>query len=219
MNIHDEMSDDQVLRAAADALSASPVAAPPDARAIMASGRARRRRRLAGIGLAGSAATAAAAFGLASALAGGPAPALATGTTRTATGTIRTTAFTLVKNTDGTVALTLTASQILNPAVLQQALAKDGIPALVKIGAFCSSHPAVEASRVISFQLPDGTPVAPPGPRREPAPLDIVTVIHPEAIPAGTELSFDYLNNDHAFAFDLIRTDSYSCANGLPPGA
>jgi hypothetical protein len=235
MNIHDEMSDDQVLRAAADTLSTSPVPPPPDATAIMARGRARRRRRLAGIGVAGTAATAGAALGLTSVLAGGPAPALATGTARTPTGTartasetIRTTAFTLVKNADGTVTLTLTKSQMLNPVDLQQALAKDGIPALVKIGAFCSSHPAVEAHGAIAVQLPDGTPVPGPSPARngQPArravPLNAVWVFHPAAIPAGTELSFGYFNYEHLLAFGLIRTDSYTCAtdfNGLPPGA
>ena len=42
MNAHDEMSDNEVLRAASDSLSAIPMASPPDVEAIMARGRARR---------------------------------------------------------------------------------------------------------------------------------------------------------------------------------
>ena len=49
MNIHDEMSDNEVLRVASKSLSAIPMASPPDVSAIMARSRARRRRRLSGI--------------------------------------------------------------------------------------------------------------------------------------------------------------------------
>ena len=209
MNMHDEMSDNEVLRTAAGALSALPVPEPPDARAIMARGRTRGRRRLAGIGLAGTAAAAAAALSLASVLAGAPAPALATGTIRTA-------AFTLVKNTNGTATLTLSLAQTFNPRALQQALAQDGIPALIKIGAYCSSQPAPHPpDGMISDQLPDGTPVA-KGPGRYPVPPDAVVVINPALVPAGTELSFDYLNNGKSLTVSLIHTDSYTCVNGLP---
>jgi len=180
----------------------------------MAKGRTRRRRRLAGIGLAGTAAAAAAALGLASVLAGGPVPA-------PATGTIRTTAFTLVKNTNGTVALTLSQGQVFNPGALQQALAKDGIPALVKIGTYCSSHPQPSPTGAISLRLPDGTPVvgtpvagSAPGHPHHQIPADAVVVINPAVIPAGTELSFSYGHN--GLLVRLIRTDSYTCVNGLP---
>jgi hypothetical protein len=45
VNVHDEISDDEVLRAASESLSAIPMAGPPDVEAIMARGDARRRRR------------------------------------------------------------------------------------------------------------------------------------------------------------------------------
>jgi hypothetical protein len=212
MNIHDEMSDDEVLRAAAGTLSALPVPEPPDTRAIMARGRTRRRRRLAGIGLA--AAAAAAALGLASVLVRGPAPAFASGTIRTA-------AFTLVRNTNGTVALTLSQAQVFSPSALQQALARDGIPALVKVGTYCSSHPQPSLTGAISLRLPDGTPMvgtpvagSTPGHPHHQIPADAVVVINPAVIPAGTELSFGYGNN--GLLVGLIRTDSYTCVNGLP---
>ena len=39
------------------------------------------------------------------------------------------------------------------------------------------------------------------------------------AIPAGTELFFDYVNHDRTLIGDpLIYTNSYSCFNGSPPG-
>lgn len=215
MNVHDEMSDSEVLRAAADSLSAIPTADPPDAAAIMARGRTRRRRRVTGLGLAGTAAAAAIAFGLAGIPGGGPAPA-------SATGTIRTEAFTLVKDANGTATLTLNMHQMFNPSTLQQALARDGIPALVKIGTYCSSDPAApspSSTGVISVQLPDGRPVPKPYPgHEEPVPANAVTVINPAALPKGTELFFDYVSghNDHALTGGLIYTSSYSCASGLP---
>ena len=61
----------------------------------------------------------------------GAAPNGATGTIR-GTSTIHTAAFTLTRNANGTATLTLSKSQMLDPAALQQALAQDGIRALVK---------------------------------------------------------------------------------------
>lgn len=217
MNVHDEMSESEVLRAAADVLSAIPVAGPPDAGAVMARGRARRRRRqCATLGLASTTAAAAVAISVAAALGGSPAPA-------PTAGTIRTTAFTLVEKANGTVTLTLTQGQMFDPGVLQRALARDGIPALVKMGTFCSSDPPVpwaDVRAVWSVRLPDGTrvPEFTPG-RPHTIPPDAVDVINPAAIPAGTELFFDYVNRDQTLIGDpLIYTNSYSCFNGSPPG-
>jgi hypothetical protein len=216
MNVHDEMSDSEVLRAAADVLSAIPVAEPPDAEAVMARGRARRRYRRATLGLASTTAAAAVAISLAAALGGSPA-------SPPRVGTIQTTAFTLVKNADGTVTLTLTQGQMFDPSVLQRALARDGVPALVKIGTFCGSSPAVpwaDARAVWSVRLPDGTRVPQFTPdHQQVIPRDAVEVINPAAIPAGTELFFDFVNRDRTLIGDpLIYTNSYSCFNGSPPG-
>ena len=133
MNVHDEMSDNEVLRAAADSLSALPVATPPEVEAIMARGRARRRRRLSAVASVSVAAAAgtALALGLTGVL--GPA--------RTP-GTIRTVSFTLVSNSDGTATLTINPKELLDPAALQNDLAHYGIPAKVTSGSFCSSDPA-----------------------------------------------------------------------------
>ncbi len=208
MNIHEEMTDDEVLNAVADSLSASPVPGHPEPTAIMARGRARRHRRRAGIGLAGAAAAAASALGLASVLAGGSAPALAGGQ-------VHTTAFTLVKNANGTVSLTLTMGQMFNPNALQQALGQDGIPALVKINTQCASDPEPAApGKVLTVELPDGSPVTGRPGTPVPVPPDAVNVIDPAAIPAGAELFFDYVNNGHDLTFHLIDTGSYTCNGG-----
>jgi hypothetical protein len=205
MNSHDEMSDDEVLRAAERSLSAIPVAMRPDAGVIMARGRTWRRRRLAGLGAAGTAAAAVAALSLAGVFGGGSAP------VNTA-GTIRTTAFTLVKNANGTAKLTLSLHQQFNPAVLQHALAQDGIPALVRIGAFCTSDPEPSDTGAISIQLPDGTPLHPPrSGAATPVPHDAVMVINPAKIAAGTELTFNYLDENRELHFGVIYTSSNTC--------
>ena len=144
MNVHDEMSDNEVLRAASDSLSGIPVASPPEVEAIMARGRARRRHRLAavaGLSVAGAAAGTALALGLTGVL--GPAR---------APGTIQTAAFTVVSNANGTATLTINPKELLDPAALQSDLAQYGIPAKVTSGSFCSSdpHPA-GFSQVVSF--------------------------------------------------------------------
>ncbi len=209
MNVHDEMSDDEVLRAAERSLSAIPMAARPDANVIMARGRARRHRRLVGLGVAGTAVVAVAALSVAGVFGGGPAPV-------NTSGTIRTAAFTLVKDPDGTAKLTLSLNQQLNPTALQHALAQDGIPALVRINAVCSSNPEPSGSGVISIQLPDGNPVLPPGPgaAAQPVPRGAVMVINPAKLPAGTELNFNYLDDSHELHFGVIDTSSYTCGGG-----
>jgi len=205
MNVYDEMSDDEVLRAAERSLSAIPMAMRPDARVIMARGRARQRRRLTGIGAVGTAAAAVAALSVAGVFGGGSASV-------NTTGTIRTAAFTLVKNANGTVKLTLSLDQQINPATLQHALAQDGIPALVRINTLCSSNPAPADPGVISIQLPDGSPVPPPAPGTDkPVPRDAVMVINPAKLTAGTELNFNYLNDNHELHFGVVSTGSYTC--------
>jgi hypothetical protein len=212
VNIDENMSDNETLHVVAGSLSTLPVPDPPEAKAVMARGRTRRHRRRAGIGTAGAAAAVALALGLASAFFRGPAP-------PPATETIRTTAFTLVKSENGSVTLTLTQGQMLNPNALQRALAQDGIPALVKIGTQCSSVPAPAGSpnAILSVQLPDGRPVTGPPGASIPIPPNAVNVINPKAIPAGTGLFFDYLNNDHDLAFSLINIHSYTCTSDAVP--
>jgi hypothetical protein len=217
MNVHDEMSDNEVLRAASESLSAIPVASPPDVEAIMARGRARRARRLsavAGVSVAAAAGTAL-ALGLTGAL--GPAR---------APGTIRTAAFTLVSNSDGTATLTLKPGELLDPAQLQSDLAQYGIPAKVTSGSFCSSDPAPAGFSQVVSEQPAGPGSAMVGSGAGPT-----ITIDPSAMPAGAELSVGYfqLSSDQYAGEQqadvvLIDTSSYTCTstppdpNGPPAG-
>jgi hypothetical protein len=218
MNVHDELSDNEVLRAASDYLSAIPMASRPDVEAIMARGRARRRHRLsaiAGLSVAGAAAGTALALGL-------------TGVTGPASGpgTIRTAAFTLATNANGTATLTINPKELLDPAALQNDLAQYGIPAKVTTGSLCTSDPAPAGfSQVVSSNPAAGhtsTPTAVAQP---------TMTIDPSAIPAGTELSVGNFqltsgaySGEQQADFVLIDASSYTCSstppdpNSLPDG-
>jgi hypothetical protein len=205
VNVHDEMSDNEVLRVASESLSAIPVASPPEVAAIMARGRARRRRRLyaaAGVSVAAAAGTAL-TLGLTGVL--GPAR---------PPGTIRTAAFTLVSNSDGTATLTINPKELLDPAALQSDLAQYGIPAKVTSGSFCSSDPAPAGfSQVVPGQ-PAGSGTGTPQSGVQPT-----ITIDPSAMPAGAELSVGYfqLNSGEQQAnVVLIDTSSYTCTSTPP---
>jgi hypothetical protein len=201
---------DDVLLQARDALSGARMEIPVEA--ILAKGRSRRhRRRLVQLSAAGVAASGCLALGLAAVVgSGSPSP---------VPGTIRTAAFTLARNPNGTTSLKLNQHQTFDPAALQQALARDGIPALVHIGIFCKSTPAPPSSGVVSIQFPDGSPVPVTG-RQTPVPPDALTVINPAVMPAGTELSFTYLNRDRGRALtgSLIYTAAHTCSSTPPAG-
>ncbi len=168
------------------------------------------RRLAAGI----TAATAAAAVMLGLGLTGVFGSAQARGT-----GTIRTAAFTLAEHANGTATLTLTAPVLLDPSALQRALRQDGIPAIVTVGSFCSSHP-----------IPAGFTQVVSGPSSPPPGYTInapAYTINPAAMPAGTELSFDTFQvpNPPGYAnrplrvttvLELIETNSYTCTRALP---
>ena len=218
MNVHDAMSDNEVLRAASGSLSGMAVASPPDVEAIMARGRARRTRRLAGVAglsVAGAAAGTALAVGLTGVL--GPAP---------APGTIRTAAFTLAGNANGTATLTINPQELLDPAALQSDLAQYGIAAKVTSGSFCSSDPAPAGFSQVVSAHPGGPSTVTPQPAVRPT-----LTIDPSAMPAGTELSVgDFqltsgqYSGEQQADFVLIDTGSYTCSstppdpNGLPDG-
>jgi hypothetical protein len=219
MNVHDEMSDHEVLRAASDSLSAIPMASPPDVEASMARGRARRTRRLSAA--AGLSVVAAAGTALALGFTGVLGPASAR-----STGTIRTTAFTLVSNANGTDTLTLNPGELLDPAALQKDLQQDGIPAIVNSGSFCTSDPAPAGFAGAVTSSPSGEGTGTPGSGPQPT-----ITIDPSAIPSGTELSFGYFQltsgqyaGSQQADMVLIDTNSYTCSstppdpNGSPVG-
>jgi hypothetical protein len=163
--------------------------------AIVRHGRAtRRRRRLMGLaGTGAMAVTAAMAVGLASS-----APVHSTGTIRTA-------AFTLVSNANGTDTLTINPKVLLEPGTLQRDLARDGIPAKVTVGSFCYSDPA-PAGLLHVVSVPKTRAVR-------------AITLNPAAIPAGAELSFGYfqLTNSEQTDFALIAKNSYTCTAHATP--
>jgi hypothetical protein len=216
VNVHDEMTDNEVLRTAAESLSAIPMASPPDVEAITARGSARRRHRIsaiAGLSVAGVAASTALALGLTGVLGQAPTPS-----------TIRTAAFTLVSNSNGTATLTINPKELLDPAALQSDLQQDGIPAMVTSGRLCTSDPVPAGfSQVVSQDWP---PNVSPQSGVQPT-----ITIDPSAMPAGTELSFGYFQLTSGEAAGeqqadmlLVTTSSYTCSstppspNGLPAG-
>ena len=216
MNVHDEMSDNEVLRAAADSLSGIPMAGPPAVEAIVARGRARRTRRLSAVaGLSVAAAATALALGVTGVL--GPA-----GTS----GTIRTASFTLTSNSNGTATLTISPKELLDPAALESDLANYGIPAKVTSGSLCTSDPAPAGFSQVVSSSPAGPSTATPTPVAQPT-----ITIDPAAMPAGTELSVgDFQLTSGEFSgeqqadFLLIDANSYTCSttppdpNSLPDG-
>jgi hypothetical protein len=214
MNVHDEMSDTEVLRAASKTLSAIPTASPPDVAAIMARGQARRARRtrrtrrISGVaGLSVAAAATALALGLTGVI----------GSARSM-GTITTASFTLVSNTNGTATLTINPNELLDTAALQNDLQQDGIPALVTSGSFCYSNPTPAGfSQVVSFYPPRPTS----GFAQVQQGVQPTITFNPAAMPAGTELSFGYFqlsSGAQQTDFVLINTGSYACTSTPPSG-
>ena len=220
MSDTDQITDSAELR---DSLSGLAMPERPRLEAITARGRARRWQRLsrsAGMSVAGVAAVTALALGLNGAL--GPTP--GHGTARTlAPGTIRTAAFKLAKNANGTATLTINPKVLLDPATLQSDLAKYGISAKVTSGSYCSSDPAPAGfSRVVSMPPPGGgTPTADSGEQPANSGVKPGITFDPAAMPAGTELSFGYFQTSSGqtehLLFALIDTSSYTCT-GTPPG-
>lgn len=218
-----------------DSLSALTVPERPPLAAITSRGRAHQQRRragFAGLGVTGAIAGTAVAFGLTGVL--GAAPLGGTGTIPSGppaargTVTIRTAAFTLTSNPNGTDTLTLTGGQLFDPAVLQRALAQHHIHALVKTDAWCASSPPAPDPASIGVlaisppvKLPSGGPPAAGvaiGDREQgPIGSHVVAVINPAAMPSGTELFFGYDND--GLAPNLVYTHSYTCVNGEQPPA
>jgi hypothetical protein len=184
-------------------------------RAIRASGHRRLAACITAVAAAGSVVL---GLALSGALGAGP-----TG----GTGTIRTAAFTLTRNANGTATLTVTPQVLLDPTTLQSDLRQYGIPAIVTAGRFCSSDP-----------IPSGFTQVVSGPNVTPSPPPTYT-INPAAMPAGTELSFGIEQipyppppgtfpspplRTEAFTetfMELIDTNSYTCSiapSAHPPG-
>jgi hypothetical protein len=130
MNVHDEMSDADVLRAAADALSAIPMPSAPDTAAIITTGRARRRRQMTGLSIAGTAAVTVVALGLPGVFGAiSHQPSGAAGHQPSQPAHAQLTAWTVTRLADGDISVRI--NQFKDPAGLQSTLRADGVPASV----------------------------------------------------------------------------------------
>ncbi len=194
--------------------------APPPVEAILVRGRARRRHRrlgLAGLCVAGTSAVTALAVGPVG-LVGVAGPPSTSATTRsTSTGgasnaptQIRTAAYSIVSNHDGTVTLTINPLELFDPTALETDLAKFDIPALVTTDKVCTSDPApADISQVESYD---------PG-----APGDDASItIDPTAMPAGTEITFgtvDLSGGVQVSYSSLIDASAYTCTTSPPNDA
>jgi hypothetical protein len=165
---------------------------------IISRGQTIRARRRIPAAVSGLAVVAAAAMVAAAGLSGafGSAP---------STGTIRTMAFTLTTNANGTATLTINPRVLLEPSTLQSDLQQDGIPAHVTTGSFCASDPTPAGFPQVVSQAS--------------SPTTVTVTINPKAMPAGTELSFgnfQYSASSSDTEIELIDTNSYTCSSALP---
>ncbi|RKN23966.1 hypothetical protein D7147_02825 [Micromonospora musae] len=159
------MNEDEVLDAVKQTLSDVRMERPVEA--IQQRGRERRRnRKLFGVAAGGGlAAVVALALALPTAAAQPDATPTDTGPVAGSSGTtaMEPAAFTLARQADSTVKLTLNYRQLLDPAALKSALADAGVPAEVKTHAICTPEgkELPQADQVYSnkrVNWPDGSP-------------------------------------------------------------
>jgi hypothetical protein len=230
MSYDEPQADTALAEELQESLAELAVPERPPLAAIISRGRVRQRRRLAGLaGLGGIGAVVGIALALVLTSVFGAAPARGPGTIQTA-------AFTLTSHADGSVSLSL--SQMFDPAALQRALAQDGIRALVKSDTYCWSNPAAPDPGRLGVLSPGPggarhrtTPTSgghgvtesgmfPVSPSELAPSVDPISmVINPSAIPSGTELFIGYFNLGYTVYFDLIYTGSHTCRSSQEPPA
>ncbi len=205
-----DLSDSFELRELRDALARVPTSRRPPVEPIIARGRTLRRRRLTNIArmsVGGLAAATVLALGMSG-----------TFTPAAKLGTIRTAAYTLRHNANGTDTLTLNPLELLNPSELQSDFAQYGIPARVTSGSYCTSDPAPAGfSQVVSGPTGQGSG------REGSGPQPTIT-IDPAQIPSGTELSVGYFHvstgpdphPEQQANMSLINTSAYTCSTTPP---
>jgi hypothetical protein len=210
---HEEMNDG-VWCAVRDSVSEIPLPAARPLEAIVARGRARRHRRTSGVAVTAAAAAIAVAFAIGlpgvgrtqHTYSGG----VATGPVRLGTGPVHVelTAYSVNTNTDGTVTVTVTPGQRMDPNAFRQILAQAGVPAEVTVGSFCRTPDQPPGLRQV-FQ-PAGAPDASPG---RPTQRSQTTVITPSALPAGAEVSVGYFSDRVAMTLVTV-SEQLTCGSG-----
>ena len=185
------MSEQDVLTRVREAVSSVHMHAPVDD--IMRTGDSRRRRRLATRTTLAVAVTGAAAAIVATVAVAGSGSQTHTPATA-ALGTphlnLRTVAYTVTTNADGTVTVWTKQAYFEDPTGLQAALRKAGFPVLIKIGEFCRG-PNDDGYLDPSGQGRGVQAVMAPGDNSN---GDVVFTFDPKAVPAGMELFIGYLS-------------------------
>ena len=185
------MNDDDVLTQVREALPAIHMQTPVEQ--IIARGRSRQRRRVAmRIAAAASVTGVAATLAVLAAL---PGNSEATHTRTTAAHgaqqlNIRTVAYTVTSNADGTVTVWTKQAYFDDPTGLQAALRNAGFPVLIKVGEFCRG-PNDDGYLDPSGQGRGVQAVMTPGDNSN---GDVVFTFDPKAMPADTELFIGYLS-------------------------
>jgi len=155
MNVHDEMSDADVLRAAAESLCTIPMASAPDTAAIITAGRARRRRRVTGLSVAGTAAVTIVALGLSGAVGSASHQPVGSASHQPAhPAHARLVAWTVTRLADGSISVRI--NQFKDPAGLQSTLRADGVPASVTFA--CQRNQACQPYPGGTLSLGSGPP-------------------------------------------------------------
>ena len=181
------MDDVEILERVKESFAEVHMTTPLDA--IMARGKAGRRRRRSG--LAGLALVVALAAGVAVISSTGTTPNYGTATALKLGHTsvhIQLAGYSINSNADGTVTITVTDEQSMNPTYMQHVLAEAGVPALIKKGSFCHTPTQPSGFEVSLRQGPQGNSI----------------VITPSAMPAGAELSLGYFSDHVAWTMIAI---------------
>jgi hypothetical protein len=183
---HDSMDDD-ALDAMRRVLSDGQAPGPPPLEAIAAKAQALRRRRRSGLAAAGSAAAGVAITAALLAAPGHPA------TTHLGSGPVHVNLadFSVDSNADGTVRLDLSAKRALDAPQLAGVLAQAGVPAVVRVGAFCGvtiSPSGLHQAIVNIVAVGSGSASSRVTPQRKAGGF----LIRPSAIPKNAEVSIDY---------------------------
>lgn len=217
------MNDDDVLTQLREAVPAVPMQTPLEQ--VLARGESHRRRRLvmrvaaatSVLGVAAAVAVAAASHD------NGSAP---HSRTTIASGThqlnIRTVAYTVTSNSDGTVTVWTKQAYFDDPSGLQSALRSAGFPVLIKVGEFCRG-PNDDGYLDPSGQGRGVQAVMTPGDNSN---GDVEFTFDPNAMPANTELFIGYLSPAQLAVTDgrpgsverLVPTNTpLTCTTQAPP--
>src|SRR5487761_1145725 len=220
----DEMNDqgmnDDALDAARSELPVLPVPPPPPVQEIVARGRAlryRRRAQVAGTGAMAVAVTLAIAI---PSIGGGTANPGRTAGLGSGHAKVDLAAFSVDSKPNGTVTVSWrNARAKFNPAALSQALARAGVPALVKDGTFCSGS----VGQVHVYRLKSGDQVFAAQPtgaltpqQKRASALARAIVIKRGAIPARSQISIGYLRGNITAVGVVPSGATLSCSHTLP---